>query len=122
MTKITVEKTKYLELTLQARLARLAHAKGLHSAVAGDLARRALETGRFDLDQDGELLERQSLSEWLNDLETSGQAAHFFQKVAAPQPQEAAPYGGFSKAAFDKLSPERKLAIANEVQARKRAS
>lgn len=121
MTKITVEKTKYLELTLQARLARLAHSKGLHSAVAGDLARRALETGRFDLDQDGELLERQPLAEWLDDLEASGQAAHFFQREQ-PRQQDGAPYGGMSREAFDKLSPERKLALANEIEFRKCAS
>lgn len=122
MDHVPVDRARLLTLELTARLAPLVHHRGLHPAALGDVVRRAIASGRFEVSDGGSFLDTRDPGDWLHDLEQSGEARFLFESGdAASKDDDASPLGGMSRAAFDKLSPERKLAIANEVEAKRRA-
>lgn len=127
MRTITIPAERLLEAELRAKLAPLCAHMGLYLAAIGDITARAINSGRFEIDQGGALTERVSVTDWLEDLKADPTASHLFSPDPSRDTRRVADhrnptYGGFTKAEFDKLSPERKLAVANEVEARKRTS
>lgn len=122
MDHVPVERARLLELELKARLAPLVHHRGMHPAALGDLVRRAIGSGKFEISDGGTFLDTRDPADWLEDLDRSGEAGFLFESgKAQAQADDASPFGGLSKVEFDKLSPERKLAIANELEAKRRA-
>ena len=114
----------------QMLLMQLAHAKlknvfgswlrrnGYEDSAAEDLATRAVNSKTFSISNDGNL-SRDDPGIWLEQLKSRGTDAHLFQP-SDPQriEKEKLVHFGYSKADFEALPPEKRLALINQTLAK----
>jgi hypothetical protein len=107
-------------------LKQLAHAKlknafgswlrrnGLADSAAEDLATRALNSKNFSISDDG-VLSGDNPDIWLEELKRRATDAHLFQP-SEPQriEREKLEFFGYSRAEFEALTPEKRLALINQ--------
>jgi hypothetical protein len=107
--------TKQLAFEKLARqFERVLREKGLFATAADDLAQRAIDSGRFRIDQSGRI-DGDDPARWLEILQEKGQHPHLFQALDPDaEKRERSAFYGHTKKEFAALSPEKKLALANE--------
>lgn len=74
--KVSIDRTELLRLRLYERVAPIVHSRRLHPAVAYDLTRRMVESGKFNVGISGELT-GDDVQAFISDVEAS--ASHLFQ-------------------------------------------
>ena len=119
-----VDPQKLKRLMTQEALLPFALKRNLSGAQLDDLVKRAMKEARFDLsavsDDFAGHMDADEAADWATEFERAGTAPHLFTSEAADKVGAEEMYGGVKMSDFLKLSPERRLAIANKVADEKR--
>ena len=111
-----VNPSKLKRLMITELLVPFAMKRRLAGAQLADLVQRAVADKRFDLsassDEFAGLMDEDQASDWAEEFERSNTAPHLF---SANDQRVEEMYGNIRKDDFDKLPPEQRLAIINQI-------
>jgi hypothetical protein len=110
---IEVLTAELAQTKLARQFERALREKGLFVTAADDLARRAMDSGRFKIDETGQIT-GDDPTRWLEALQEKGLHPHLFQALDPDaEKRERSEFYGHTRKEYDALSPEKKLALVN---------
>ena len=117
---MSVDPQELKKLKVLSLLVPFALQRRLSYAQLDDLVERALTEKLFDLDAAthsfAHYVDPLEATYWAEALERSGKAAHLFGTDVADAEKPEETYGGYTVAELEKLSPERRLEVANRIE------